>query len=118
MNEIVSISPATLGECRVTNATPLPKIIAAAVRYQAPKFDPACPDYGPIIISVPRPGRHHNILHPLSQISSAAAIDGEQGFLTDEGQFLNREEAMELVKKNGQLLTQNQPNQLYSEDLW
>lgn len=94
------------------------KIIAAAVRYQVPRLDPLCPEYGPIIFSAPQPARHSDILIPLSQLNSGAALEAEQGFLTNTGLFLSRSEGLTLAKENGQLIRQHHPHQLFSEDLW
>lgn len=41
-----------------------------------------------------------------------------QGFLTTKNRFLNREEALELVKQNGQLKKELIGGMLTSEDLW
>lgn len=42
----------------------------------------------------------------------------EQGFLTTKNRFLNRAEALELVKTNGQLVGNTIGGILTSEDLW
>lgn len=44
--------------------------------------------------------------------------DCTQGFLTTKNRFLNREEAYELVKSNGQLTKPLLGGMLTSEDLW
>jgi len=41
-----------------------------------------------------------------------------QGFLTTKNRFLNREDALELVKSNGQLKKELLGSELQSEDLW
>ena len=41
-----------------------------------------------------------------------------QGFLTNKNRFLNRAEALELVKENGQLTKPIIGGELTSEDLW
>jgi len=41
-----------------------------------------------------------------------------QGFLTDKNRFLDRSEALELVKENGQLTKPIIGGELTSEDLW
>jgi len=41
-----------------------------------------------------------------------------QGFLTTKNRFLTREEALELVKSNGQLKNKLLGSELTSEDLW
>jgi hypothetical protein len=95
------------------------KIVAAAVQFTPAKTNPACPDFGPIIFTVPAPGRHADILIPLSQLSSDAALGCQQGFLTDEGKFLGRIGAKQLVKDTGQPTIRDcHPTELFSEDLW
>lgn len=94
------------------------KIIAAAVRYRPIKTDPACPDFGDIVISVPPPGRHFNILIPLSQMQENAALICEQGFLADDGKFYGRIGAKQIVKDFKQPTIRAVGFELYSEDLW
>lgn len=68
--------------------------------------------------------RHHNIIStlnammgvPISQLGSY-----EQGFLTTEGMFVNREEAYKIAKEAGQILLHQEDEgkwELYSEDLY
>ncbi len=40
----------------------------------------------------------------------------EQGFWTNDGKFLNREDAAKLAYKNGQI--KEEKKELFSEDLW
>lgn len=95
------------------------KIVAAAVRYMPAKTDPQCPDFRPIIIFVPAPGRHGDILTPLSQMHETAALEAEQGFIDNHGNFLNRVEAKFVVEMIDQPTIRNtHPTQLFSEDLW
>lgn len=70
--------------------------------------------------SLPRPNRHHN-LFALAAFQNADASGCTQGFTTSTGRFVDREQAFEMTRTNGQ------PNrrsgnpgskQLYSEDLW
>lgn len=44
--------------------------------------------------------------------------NSEQGFLTNKNRFLTREQALELVKTNGQLEGDIIGGELTSEDLW
>lgn len=95
------------------------KIVAAALFYKPEKLDPKCPDYRGLIFSVPAPGRHGDVLIPLSQMHEDAALACEQGFLTDQGRFANRLAAKALVRRNGQpTIRDTHPTQLFSEDLW
>ena len=69
-----------------------------------------------IIHSLPRPARHHTILHqyPLNK----GYVHGEQGFLDDKLGFVDRKKAGEIAIKEGQIKKLNWPPDLYSEDLW
>lgn len=80
-------------------------IVAAAIRVS-----------GKFVLSVPAPGRHHDILN--SQIITGV-FSCSEGFLTSAGTFVDRETALELAIKSGQY---NAPaagkRELFSEDLW
>jgi hypothetical protein len=41
-----------------------------------------------------------------------------QGFLTSDGRFVGRKEALEIAIKAKQILPQDGKNELFSEDLW
>lgn len=53
-------------------------------------------------------------IYPFSEYGKSTV----QGFLTTKNRFLNREEALELVQKNGQLTKPILGGVLTSEDLW
>lgn len=85
------------------------RIVAAAVYFGA-------------IVSLPPPARHHTILHSMlltMGIDDDKLIEPLQGFLTSDGQYVNRVEAFYIAQKAGQLKrnTSGAP-ELYSEDLW
>jgi hypothetical protein len=104
-------------------------IVAAAVRLPA-KPDPYKPTVQDLILFVPAPGRHHNVLHSLHDNFKAPreraheSYAGEvQGFLTDKGEFLDRRAAFQHVKECGQPMIRQmgvgyQGDELFSEDLW
>ena len=95
------------------------KIVAAAALYKPRRTDPACPEYGHIIFTAPAPARHSDILRPVSQMHETAALEAEQGFLTDKGTFLGRVGAKQLVRDTGQkTIRDTHPIELFSEDLW
>lgn len=84
-----------------------------------------------IVCFIPRPARHHHVLHSLSKSFKARTDRGYQkevqGFVTDRGEFLDRLSAMKHVLGCGQALvgriTNPNPNaymgpELFSEDLW
>lgn len=74
-------------------------IVAAAVRVEG------------LIISLPRPVRHPDIMRALWNINRklASVPPRDQGFLTSAGEFMTREEA-------AMLLGRDKP--VFSEDLW
>ena len=67
------------------------RIVAAAVKV------------GDLIISVPEPERHHNVLHAMTGLGVEAVQSYAQGFLTSEGQFVNRRAALIIARKAGQI---------------
>ncbi len=76
-----------------------------------------------MIYSLPRPARHHDILHKLHELGLPAAVDGpygslEQGFLLSDGTFVGRGRAAKLALAAGQVQKLTAPPELYSEDLW
>lgn len=97
-----------------TNPTPQPitppeglRITAAAARFG-----------GELILSLPRPARHHHIT--LTAIS--LGLDHEKGlefgFLLNNGMYATRKESYEIAKAANQLLKDNGPGTLFSEELW
>lgn len=84
-------------------------VVAAAVRWNG------------LTLSLPRPARHHTILHVMcgDGFPEEAALIAEQGFIDSEGAFLDRKTAKQLVKETGQpTIADFQPHELFSEDLW
>jgi len=72
-------------------------------------------------ISLPPPNRHcHVIWHIADNLGGKKPITGEQGFVDDKGNFLNREDALEMAINNNQILNPDdiRGGMLYSEDLW
>jgi hypothetical protein len=87
-------------------------IIAAAIKF------------GDLVCHVPKPGRHYNVLHKLSNMGGSYDIRETEvhGFLTDEGEFLGRLDAMRHALASGQTLMRRAGGydgpELSSEDLW
>lgn len=91
-------------------------IIAAAIKF------------GDLVCFVPKPGRHHNVLHNLvynygTGHRTAVSYEQEiQGFLTDKGEFLNRRDGLTYARERGQVIRPDvggyQGDELFSEDLW
>lgn len=92
----------------ISYAQPTRKIVAVAVKV------------GGTISSLPPPNRHHNILHTLPPRDN---VPFYEGFLDDQGAFLDRRSAFQLASANGQLNRRPGPQfyqgpELFSEDLW
>jgi len=80
-----------------------------------------------MLVTMPKPNRHSDIIGNLHAISGKqVGSPWKQGFVTDQGEFLNRNEAARYVVRVGQTLTQYARDEymtrtlttLYSEDLW
>ena len=74
------------------------------------------------VYSLPAPNRHHHVIRAIAA-ENGKGIDGSdvQGFLDEEGTFLNRREAYVLACETGQINRRAggyQGRELYSEDLW
>lgn len=85
--------------------SPATRIAAAACR----------PDAGPVY-HLPPPARHHDVIR-------AAGImfrPDQQGFITDCGRWVDRQEALRIARAAGQLIGEpSAPSHgLYSEDVW
>lgn len=78
------------------------------------------PNEGEIVFSLPAPNRHHNVihLHPISM--EPEGFREVQGFLDNNGLFLDRYDAMFVAEEAGQLIrkTGSDPRKLFSEDIW
>jgi hypothetical protein len=74
------------------------------------------------IISAPPPARHHNLLFAYYELKGKPLGNSKnQGFLTSEGKFVDRQEAMRIALASNQKLIDH-PSRiegvLFSEDLW
>lgn len=85
---------------------PVPVIVSAAVRSNG------------LVISMPRPARHADIINRLPRKLSLLVKPSDQGFLTDAGYFVGRETALDLARQANQLLKPTTHRELFSEDLW
>ena len=72
---------------------------------------------GGLIVSLPRPARHHDILNALARVN---VICLEQGFLTNEGNFVTRSEGWRIAQDAGQIKYEcgGPYGELYSDNLW
>lgn len=86
-------------------------IVAAALRI------------GNLILSVPRPGRHHDVFRAAHEAGLPLGYR-EQGFVTSTGRFVDRRKARLIAEAAGQLLPVDdlgavrQHPELFSEDVW
>lgn len=70
--------------------------------------------------SLPKPFRHHNVMKEYRRIFNVSPfpIPHVQGFLDENGNFLDRIEAAEYALSCGQITKLEDPPELFSEDLW
>jgi len=78
-----------------------------------------------IIHFLPKPNRHNDVIHALHiatetqyKMNKLILAHGEQGFITSEGNFVDRKVAGQIAIKCGQIEKLEFPPNLYSEDLW
>ena len=86
-----------------------------------------------IIVSTPRPNRHHHLLGPFvkkpkslteglwSETKSLLPFIGEQGFYTNRRRFIDRKIALDVARAAGRLAGCRRldlSDRLFSEDLW
>jgi len=95
----------------------LENAIDTAVWYEAKIKIVSCAILGldGIINSRPAPARHHHILN-----LHGGLADGLQGFLTNEGRFVNRKGAWKIAEEAGQIVKRcgGDGDRLFSENLW
>jgi len=73
-----------------------------------------------LILSVPRPGRHHHIINgSVPVVSRESILSAEQGFITDDGGFVDRYVGFQIAARAGQIVRYTGPiGMLFSEDMW
>lgn len=91
-------------------------VVAAAIRVDGITVE----GYAPykVVLSVPRPGRHHHVAWFLG---THAVEHHDQGFLTSTGRFVDRYEAYTIADAAGQILVKTGSTHvpaLFSEDVW
>lgn len=85
----------------------LPLIVAAAILQ------------GGKVYFCDRPCRHHHVIWAKCQLDGRGFNASQiQGFLTNDGRFLNRQEARTIAMANGQCPKPFHRTDLFSEDLW
>lgn len=72
------------------------------------------------IISMPAPNRHHNIIRFMANtLGFPTPIDGQQGFITEDGSFVDRVSAKYIASWYKQLLPRaSKSDELFSECVW
>ncbi len=77
---------------------------------------------GEAIYAVERPGRHHSVIHAMvatGRVSTANPLACDSGFITSQGRYVGRKEAMQIAECAGQVLRYTGPKHtLFSEDMW
>ena len=73
--------------------------------------------------SLERPFRHHHVLTMMHMDGVVLYGPHKEGFLDEDGNWLNRKDAFVLASANGQLNRRKGPefyqgDELYSEDIW
>jgi hypothetical protein len=71
-----------------------------------------------IIATLPKPNRHKDIIWALHNLGISKLQFIDQGFLDENGEFLQREEAAKIALANGQAKSLHAPPDLHTEDLW
>ena len=75
-----------------------------------------------LVLSMDRPARHGDLIRELSRLGLPEACHGEQGFVTSDGKFVDRQSAYEIAMRAGQILATAQSlfpgRDLFTEDLW
>lgn len=90
-------------------ASPEERIAAAACKVEG------------MTCSMPPPHRHHHVMKAIWNMNRklGAVPPSGQGFITNTGRFVGREEACIIARNAGQILEKTGPSDvLFSEDLW
>ena len=71
------------------------------------------------VFSVPRPGRHPDVIKLMVSLGKPTPVKGQQGFVTNQGRFVDRIEGKTIAKEANQLIERaSKLPKLFSEDLW
>lgn len=73
-----------------------------------------------VCYTLPRPARHHDITRMMVE-KHALPIEAQrhQGFVTNTGRYVGREQACRIATNAGQIKQKTNPkNKLFSEDVW
>jgi len=62
--------------------------------------------------------RHHHVINRVGKPGDPVDMDG-QGFMTDQGRWVDRKEACRIATAAGQIIKKHDPQGLlFSEDVW
>ena len=72
------------------------------------------------VISLPKPNRHHNVIHYMvKELNHPIPIKGQQGFITENGTYVDRVSAKYIATWHNQLLPRESGlDELFSECVW
>lgn len=70
------------------------------------------------VISLPKPYRHWHLTEVAENKEQGLFEESKQGFVTDKGVFLTRQEALVYAREHQNIEPKYSPNELFSEDLW
>lgn len=92
----------------VAPVEPVECITAAAIQWDG------------VTYSLPKPARHGQVLHSVEDVLGAEkSAFATQGFLTSEGRFVNRVQALQIAHRANQIIKKTGGDRdLYSEDVW
>lgn len=68
--------------------------------------------------TVERPGRHADVVDHLINSGVKLSLFVERGFITSEGRFVGRKEALRIAKGAGQVDKNTDITELHSENVW
>lgn len=76
---------------------------------------------GKMTCSVPKPGRHGDVIREMAGAGIPIPINGQQGFLTSDGHFVDRVRAHSIAHDADQIIRNSSGREhveLFSEDVW
>lgn len=73
-----------------------------------------------VTLSLPPPARHHDVLRQAfaDGYDRAACLLAEQGFFTNDNEFVSREAALAIAIAADQCIRRTSDTMLFSEDVW
>lgn len=98
-------------------------VLCSATHYDDGEVHPHQYAYGVVTGFVVCGYRHHNIVNSIAHLIGKNKYNTTQGFLTSNGRFVNRKEAMLIARKHNQIIESRlsataHANILFSEDIY